>query len=278
MNIKDILNYSLFEADDFNLTVYELAFAILILVITSIIVRVFKKILTRGERNKNFDEARSHTVFQIAKYLLWILAILLALQTIGIKVTILLAGSAALLVGLGLGLQQIFQDIMSGITILFEGTIKVGDIVEIENGSIGRVVEVGIRTSKMESRDNIIMIIPNSRFVNDNVINWSHMEKRTRFFVSVGVAYGSDVDKVTDILLNCAKAQKEIANAPLPFVRFKDFGDSSLDFEVYFWTTQAFQAEDIKSRIRYQINAEFKKQNVQIPFPQRDLHIKSGTI
>lgn len=215
-----------------------------------------------------------HAIYQIIKYFLWVIAIVIILDTLEIKVTILLASSAALLVGLGLGLQQIFQDFVSGIALLFEGTIKVSDIVEIEGGVVGRVREIGIRTSKIETRDNIILIVPNSKFIADNVINWSHLEKKTRFSVKVGVSYGSNVEQVTEVLLNCAREHKEIAKNPSPFVRFADFGESSLNFELFFWSTETFGVENTKSDLRYQIFSEFARNKIQIPFPQRDIHIK----
>ena len=275
MTLNEFLNHIIVATKDFDITVYELLTVLLILFITYIFIRILQRIIHRREKIKLFDPGRSHAILQIIKYILWITAIIVSLQTLGIKLTLLLAGSAAILVGLGLGLQQIFQDIMSGITILFEGTLKVGDIVEIQDDIVGRVIEIGLRTSKIETRDNIIMVVPNSKFVTDIVINWSHLEKRTRFHINVGVAYGSDVEKVTRILIDCADRHEKISRTTKPFVRFKDFGDSSLDFQLYFWTTETFQVENIKSEIRYEINAMFKEQGVQIPFPQRDVHIKS---
>jgi small-conductance mechanosensitive channel len=275
MTLKEFLNYILVETKEFDITVYEVLTVLLILFVTYIFLRILQKIIRRREKIKLFDPGRSHAILQIVKYILWIAAIIISLQTLGIKLTLLLAGSAAILVGLGLGLQQIFQDIMSGITILFEGTLKVGDIVEIQDDIVGRVIEIGLRTSKIETRDNIMMVVPNSKFVTDIVINWSHMEKRTRFHVNVGVAYGSDVEKVTRILLQCADKHEKISRTTKPFVRFKDFGDSSLDFQLYFWTTETFQVENIKSEIRYEIDKLFRQEGVQIPFPQRDVHIKS---
>ena len=276
MNLKEFLESSLIETKDFDITVYEILVILLILIATLFIIRIIRKVFRIRERKKEFDPGRSHAIQQILKYLLWIAAILISLETAGIKLTLLLAGSAALLVGLGLGLQQIFQDIMSGVAILFEGTLKVGDVVEISDDIVGRVVEIGLRTSKIETRDNIIMIIPNSKFVTDIVINWSHMEKKTRFHVDVGVAYGSDVEKVTRVLLQCADEQQNISASPKPFVRFTDFGNSSLDFQLYFWSTETFIVEFIKSDLRYKIDAAFRKNGIHIPFPQRDLHIKSN--
>ena len=277
MTLKDFLESTLIETKDFDITVYEILMILIILIATLLIIRVIRKVFRIRERKKEFDPGRSHAIMQILKYILWITAILVSLETVGIKLTLLLAGSAALLVGLGLGLQQIFQDIMSGVAILFEGTLKVGDVVEIQSNIVGRVVEVGLRTSKIETRDNIIMVVPNSKFVSDIVINWSHVEKKTRFHVNVGVAYGSDVEKVSRVLLQCASDQQKISASPQPFVRFTDFGNSSLDFQLYFWSTETFSVEFIKSDLRYKIDAAFRKNGIHIPYPQRDIHIKTST-
>jgi small-conductance mechanosensitive channel len=276
MTLKEFLESHLIETKDFDITVYEILVILLILIVTIFIIRVIKKVFRIREKRKEFDPGRSHAIQQILKYVLWIIAILVSLETVGIKLTLILAGSAALLVGLGLGLQQIFQDVMSGVAILFEGIIKVGDVVEIKNDIVGRVVEIGLRTSKIETRDNIIMVIPNSKFVTDIVINWSHMEKKTRFHVDVGVAYGSDVEKVTRVLLKCASDQQRISASPQPFVRFIDFGNSSLDFQLFFWSTDTFSVEFIKSALRYKIDAAFRQNGIHIPFPQRDIHIKTN--
>lgn len=274
MSFRDFLDYPLYEKGDVTVSVIHLFEIILILIITYVIIRIIKRIIHKQEIRKRMEPGQLHAIFQIIKYFLWVIAIAIILDTLEIEITILLASSAALLVGLGLGLQQIFQDFVSGIALLFEGTIKVGDIVEIEGGVVGRVREIGLRTSKIETRDNIILIVPNSKFISDNVINWSHLEKKTRFFVKVGVSYGSNVALVTEVLLSCAGEHKKISNEPVPFVRFTDFGESSLDFELYFWSTETFRVENIKSELRYQIFAEFAKNKIQIPFPQRDVHLK----
>jgi small-conductance mechanosensitive channel len=275
MTLREFLEIDLIETEKFNVTVSDVILILMILIVTIFLMRAIKRVFRIRETKKQFDPGRSHAILQIIRYILWITAILLSLQVLKIKLTLLLAGSAALLVGLGLGLQQIFQDVMSGIAILFEGSLKVGDIVEIQNEIVGRVIEIGIRTSKIETRDNIIMVVPNSKFVSDIVINWSHMEKKTRFHIDVGVSYGSDVKLVTSVLLKCAEDHGKVSTSPKPFVRFKDFGNSSLDFQLYFWSTETFQVENIKSEIRYEIDAAFRQNQITIPFPQRDVHIKS---
>ena len=275
MKFKEILEYSLIRTDNLHITVYNLLMVAFILIVTEIIIwtlnRVFKK---RIYPKPNIDIGKSHTIYQLIKYFLWITAILLVLQTIGLKVTFLLAGSAALLIGLGLGLQEIFKDIVSGLILLFERNLKINDVVELED-EVGKVKEIGFRTTKIETRDNIILIIPNSKFIVGNVINWSHIHKRTRFYVQVGVAYGSNVELAEKILLECANDHKEISKTPKPFVRFYDFGSSSLDFQIYFWTDKSFYVENIKSDLRFKIDKKFRENNIQIPFPQRDVHIIS---
>ncbi len=274
MTFKELLDFKIIETDNYSFTVFHLITVIVILIITKFFVALVKKLFSRQESKKGLEIGKSQAIFQITKYIIWITSILLILETVGIKITILLASSAALLVGLGLGLQQLFQDFISGITLLIEGTVKVGDIVETSNGEVGKVDEISLRTSKLRTRDNIILIVPNSALIISTVINWSHMEQTTRFSVRVGVAYGSDVNKVTELLLTCAMRHKEIVKEPEPHVLFKDFGDSSLDFELLFYTNETFRVERIKSELRYAIDKVFRENQITIPFPQRDVYLK----
>jgi len=273
MKFKEIIEFTLIDTKNLHITVYSLLMVFLIFIIAEVLIwtlrRIFKK---RIYPKPNIDIGKSHTIFQLLKYFIWITTILLILQTIGIKVTFLLAGSAALLVGLGLGLQEIFRDIVSGLILLFERNMKINDVVEVDQ-EIGKIKEIGFRTTKIETRDNIIHIIPNSKFITGDVVNWSHIQKLTRFNVDVGVAYGSDVRLVEKVLHDCAISHKKVAKKPIPFVRFTDFGDSSLDFQLFFWTDDSFFVENIKSDLRFEIDKNFREQKIQIPFPQRDVHI-----
>lgn len=273
MVLQDILEFSIIQTENFNLTVYHLFLSIIIIISTYVLLRIIRRILRRFEKRERLDVGTGHAIFQIVKYVLWIIAISLALDTIGIKITFLLAGSAALLVGLGLGLQQIFQDFISGLALIVEGSLKAGDIVQTSEGEVGRVKEINMRTSKIETRDNIILIVPNSKLINEIVINWSHLEKKTRFKVDVGVAYGSDVELVKKVLLECTDSNTSISSNPVPVVRFINFGDSSLQFQLLFWSTNTFRIEDVKSDLRFMIDKAFKENNIRIPFPQRDVHL-----
>lgn len=277
MDIQSILEIKLVAVGDHVLTLYHLIFIAFVFIVTFLALALIKKILYNTADKKKIEVGKKYALFKIIKYFIWVGAISIALDSIGINVTLFVAGSAALLVGIGLGLQQIFLDFVSGIILLFEGSIKVDDIVEIE-GLVGRVNEIGIRTTKITSRDGIVSIIPNSKLVNDKVINWSHTVKSTRFDVMVGVAYGSDVELVKKVLLECAMESEHINKDPEPQVRFEDFGDSSLNFRLLFWTNRIFRVESLKSDLRFLIDKKFRENKVQIPFPQRDIHIVSGSL
>ncbi|MBC8485052.1 MAG: mechanosensitive ion channel [Ignavibacteria bacterium] len=274
MDFKEILEYKIIQIGDYSLILYHVLFVIFVFIVTGLLLWIVKKIIDKLVLKKEHDRGKKHAIYQIVKYFVWVIAIAIALESIGIKLTLLIAGSAALLVGLGLGLQSVFQDFISGIVILVESTIQVNDVIEVE-GFVGRVKEIGLRTSKVVTRDDIVTIIPNSKFTTERVINWSHTKRKTRFHINVGVAYGSDVELVRKVLLECASEHKEVENIPEPFVRFVDFGNSSLDFELFFWSVNNFYVENIKSDLRFLIDKKFRENKIQIPFPQRDIHIRT---
>lgn len=276
MKFNDIINYKILETENLSLTLYQVIVFVLILVFTWLILKLIKKLITRKLRKSGRSSGSKYAVFQILKYFIWIIVLGIALETIGVKFNLLIASSAALLIGLGLGLQQIFNDYVSGILILFEGNLKVNDVVQMEDDIIGKVKEIQLRTSKIETRNDFIIIVPNHKLISDNIINWSHIETRTRFNIKVGVAYGSDTRLVENVLLDCAHDDPDIATKPAPFVRFTDFGNSSLDFELFFWTLKTFRVENIKSKLRFKIDQEFRKNNIRIPFPQTDVHVLQG--
>jgi len=274
MSAQEILNYQLLGLGDYSVKVSSILFVLLVYLMTRLALVLIRKSLYRGRLFRRVQEGQAIAYYQICKYVLIVIAISLVLESFGIKITFLLAGSAALLVGVGLGLQQLFNDLVSGFIILAEHTIKVGDIIEIE-GLVAKVREIGLRTSKIETRSDIIMIIPNSKIVNENVTNWSHNKKEARFSLNVGVAYGSNVDRVAELLKEAANEHKDVNSAKNTTARFRDFGESALIFEVLFWSENLFRIEDVKSDIRMRINRKFLDNQIQIPFPQRDLHLRT---
>lgn len=272
MSIPDI---TIIEFGHFKLSTFQL-FEVLVLLTGSVIVL---KILSKFIKKKSKTEqelGRRYNAFLIIRYVVWVVVISLCLEALGVKVTLLIAGSAALLVGLGMGLQHIFNDLVSGILMLMEGTIQVGNILEID-GTVVRVKEIHLRTSKVVTREGVTIITPNHNFVSENVINWSHDQGQTRFSISIGVAYGSDVKLVTELLIEAMTEHPDVSTfEPFkPFVLFTDFGESALLFEALFYSENIFRVKKIQSDIRYTINQKFSDHKVQIPFPQRDLHIKT---
>ncbi len=276
MRFKDILNYTIYEHGKFNITVDSLFVILTTILITILALAIVRKGFGRYIA-KNETERRSFwSIYLIIKYLIWVVVIVIVLESSGVKVSIILASITALLVGIGFGIQQLFSDISSGIVLLIERNLQINDVIQIEDGTVGKVIHIGLRTSKLKTREDIILVVPNSKFVNDKIINWTQMDYNTRFFVEVGVAYGSDVKLVTDKLLQCALENKSISNSPSPFVRFDDFGESSLNFRLFFWVNESFRVENIKSQLRYVIYDEFRKNNIKIPLPQRDLHFRTN--
>lgn len=273
MTFKEFINYKLVQTDSLSLTIQQVLIFVFILFFTWLILKLIKRLINRRLKKVGKEVGSRYALFQILKYFIWVIVIGIALETIGIRFNLLIASSAALLVGLGFGLQQIFNDYISGLLILLEGNLKVTDVVQMADGMIGRVMEINLRTSKIETRDDFTIIVPNHKLINDNIINWSHLESRTRFHVNVGVAYGSDTLRVEKVLLDCAHSHSDIAATPEPFVRFTDFGNSSLDFQLYFWTSKTFRVESINSKLRFDIDHSFRQNGIRIPFPQRDVHM-----
>lgn len=272
--IKSVFEFKLISINNYSLTGFELVTVLAIFFVTYFLLWLIKKTLFRKRKNSNIDTGNAYAFFQIVKYFVWIISIGLMLDAIGVKLTLFLAGSAALMVGIGLGLQRTFNDILSGVILLFERSIKVDDILEID-GDVVKILEIGLRTSKGLSRDDISIIIPNSLITTSKVINWSHQHTKTRFRIKVGVAYGSDVDLVIKVLKDSAVEHPEIPDKTSINARFVDFGPSSLDFELLFFSQNIFRIENVKSDVRKIINRKFIENAITIPFPQVDLHLKS---
>ena len=272
--IKEILEYELFSYGDYSIKVSRLVTISLILIATYFVLWIIKKALYSKKFNK-VDTGTTYALYQIIKYIVWIIAISITLETIGIKLTIFLAGSAALMVGVGLGLQQTFNDVVSGIILLSERSIKIGDVLDID-GDVVKIQSIGLRTSKALNRDDISIILPNSLITTSKVINWSHQSNKTRFRIDVGVAYGSNVDLVIKILEESGKAYPEISSKDMVEARLINFGSSSLDFQLFFFSKNSFRIEKIKSDIRKIICKKFEENNIVIAFTQLDVHLKSN--
>ena len=277
--VKEVLEFELISLGDYHLSFYNILIVVFIFLIIKIVLRALEKLVKRNVSGKEWiSDSKQHAIFQIGKYIIYMLGFIFAVKSVGFDITPLLIGSSALFVGLGFGLQDAFKDFISGLILLFEGDVVIGDVIEFENGLVAVVKRIKLRTSKVRTRDGIVMLIPNSQLINNRVINWSNSSVLTRFHIAVGVEYGSDVELVEQLLLEVAREDEAVSNRVQSFVKFADFGSSSLDFELYFWSEEVWKIEFIRSRMRFAIDKKFRANNVNIPFPQRDLHIRSSNV
>jgi len=272
-SIKEFLNFGFHFGEGAHRV--DITIGLLLIVVASFIVASFVLKWVRKISTRNMDETdqlKFVSVFKFIKYITYIVVVFSMLSVVGINVTPFLAASAALLVGVGLALQELFQDIIGGILIMVDKSLLVGDIIEVK-GKVGRVLDIKLRTTRAITRDDKIIIIPNHLFISETIFNYTQNHKTTREFIKVGVAYGSDTEKVKNILLASLEEQKGVLKSPKPFVLFEDFGDSALVFSINFYLNDSFIDPKIKSEIRFRIDGLFRENNISIPFPQRDVHI-----
>lgn len=271
--VQEILNWGLHLGEGPNsihVTVGLLLLLSFAFIATSFVLKILRKLFTRKMGQE--DRLKFISIFKFIKYLAYLVVILVTMSAAGIDVTVILTASAALFVGLGLALQELFQDIIAGILIMLDKSLQVGDIVDVD-GKVGKVFEIKLRTTRAITRDDKIVIIPNHKFISNTIYNYTQNHKTTRERVQVGVAYGSDVALVSKLLEEAVLEEKSVLKNPKPFVLFEDFGDSALLFSINFYINDSFSDPRIKSNIRYAIDKKFRQNNVTIPFPQRDVYL-----
>ncbi|WP_345742962.1 mechanosensitive ion channel family protein [Aquimarina algiphila] len=271
--IQDFLSYEIFyfgKDHSIKLTVGLLLFVILIMFITSFLLKIFKRVVTKKLRRE--DKQKFESIFSFSKYFVYLIVIFFTLDSIGFNITAIFAASAALLVGVGLALQTFIQDILSGVFIFMDQTVHVGDIIELD-GKVGRVEEIKLRTTRAVTIDNKVLIIPNHKYLTSVLYNWTQNGSVTRESVTIGVAYGSDTELVKELLTKAALSNSNVLKEPPPLVLFTDFADSSLNFKLIFTINDSFQGAIPKSEIRFEIDRLFREHNINIPFPQREITI-----
>ncbi|WNM18281.1 mechanosensitive ion channel family protein [Flavobacterium capsici] len=266
--MKEFLDYVLIDYDNFTIKVYTL----LQIFIVFIIVRLLLFLIKTGiNKSSKFDVAKKYSVYQLIKYVAYVLTAIAFFHILGFNVSYLLLGSSALLVGLGFGLQNLFSDFISGIILLIDSSVKVGDVIEVD-GLIGQVVQIDFRTTMVITRDDKYIIVPNTDLTKNQLVNWTHAGVLSRFEVKIGVSYNSDVSLVIILLKEATLSHTAVEKSKEPIIRFSDFGDSSLNFTVLFWSSEVFRIENVKSDIRIKIFELFNQNKIEIPFPQRVLH------
>ncbi|HZL08922.1 MAG TPA: mechanosensitive ion channel domain-containing protein [Prolixibacteraceae bacterium] len=275
--LKESWNFELFHLGTSQFTTKTLVLLgislFLLFYISSKIRRLLvKKIFPRYD----LDIGVSQSIATIIRYILVIIGLVIIFQTTGIDLSAIGLLIGALGVGIGFGLQNITNNFISGIIILFERPIKVGDRIEIDKLA-GNIVDISARATTIITNDNIAVIVPNSDFINSRVINWSHNNRRIRLNFPVGVSYNEDPENIRTLLTQVANENPGVLRSPEPYVLFDEFGDSSLNFNLLVWTAEYIDRPKIlKSELYYEIFRIFKEHQVEIPFPQRDIHLKSG--
>lgn len=267
--MKKIIDYTLFQDGGFSIKVIGIIKLIVFIIVVLLVLKLIRKAIYKVEK---IDVAKKYSIYRLIRYLIILVSIIAGLQLFGFNLSVLVAGSAALLVGIGLGLQNLFSDFISGILLLLDSSVKVNDVIEL-NGMVCTVQEINLRTTTVLTRDDKYIILPNSDLTKNQLINWTHNDLASRFEVTVGVDYSSDVAQVMEILKQAVDNQNSVLKEPSPFIRFTDFGDSSLNFSIIFWSEELFRVENIKSEMRIKIFELFKNNNITIPFPQRVVHI-----
>lgn len=268
--LNNILNTSFQLTKEIEISVKNVLLLLFVLLMANLFIKLFQRIITK--KLSQDGKLKFRAVFSYTRWFTYVVIVLITLNAVGVNVTGIFAASAALLIGIGLALQTLFQDIISGIFILIDQSVHAGDIIEIE-GKIGRVEEIKLRTTRAVTIDNKVLVIPNHLYLTNSLYNWTQNGVTTRESVTVGTAYGSDVTLVKKLLTEAALNHKEVIKVPEPTVLFTNFGESSLDFKLVFTVGDSFKAFQVQSDLRFEIDRLFRENNVTIPFPQRDIHI-----
>jgi len=284
ITFRDFLKYKIVDDDAFKLDFFNILVIISVFFAAKISVNVIRLVIAkRLKRRKNYSLATEFVYVQLSKYVIYLFAIIIWFKILGVDLTILLTGSAALLVGLGLGLQDVFKDIISGIVLLFEGNIRVGDIVEVSASStsskntgehmVVKILKINIRTTEIETRDGNILFIPNTRLTQDIIENWSHGSEKSRFKIEVTVNYGANTELIMNLLERAAMSHPCVNKNEQIIVRLAKFGDNGLEFELLFWADQSWDINNYRSEIRLEINRLFQENSIEIPYPKRSVEL-----
>ncbi len=278
--ILEVVNRPFFTVGDTPFSLATLVQLLLVLFLVVFAARVASSALrNRILSRTSLDAGQQYAIARIAGYVLALFGLLIGLSAIGLELTSLTVLIGALGVGVGFGLQNVVNNFVSGLILLFERPFQIGDRVEV-GGTAGRVTEIGARSTTIITNDNIAIVVPNSKFIEDDLINWSLAgDRRVRFKLRVGVSYGSEPREIERLLLGIAASNPEVLKEPAPAVVFLGFGESSLDFELRVWTATLYDRPNaFKSTLYFAIWERFKQQRIEIPFPQRDLHLKGPVV
>ena len=274
--VFDVLNYNLFVLGETRITPFGIVYIVCLIVALFYLSNRLKNVLvTRLLAKTRLDRGAQQAIGTITRYLILFIGLLIIFQTVGIDLTALSVLAGAVGIGIGFGLQNIANNFISGLIILIERPIKVGDRIEVDDVD-GEVISIGARSTTVKTNDSIAIIVPNSKVISENVVNWSFGGEMVRFKIPVGVAYDSDIDFVTEILLSIAADNVDVVDHPPPTVRLIELGPSALQFELRAWSrAKLHRPGQFMSNINYEIVKRFRENGIKMPYPQRELHIRT---
>ena len=279
VSFTDFLNFNLIKSQKFTLSFYHILVLISIFFGAKMLLNFVKLYISKKFREKtSFNPGTEYIYVQIAKYVIYLFAIITSLKALDIDLSLLMTGSLGLFVGLGLGLQDVFKDIFSGVVLLVEGNIRVGDIVEISNGGkteaiVAKILKINVRTTQIETREGNVLIMPNSKLTQEFVENWSHGSELSRFRIVLTIDYNADTELVTRLLKQAALGHPKVRKSHPVDVRLSHFGNNGLELELIFWADQNWDINNYKSDIRFEIDRLFREYKITIPYPQNTVHL-----
>jgi small-conductance mechanosensitive channel len=271
--MKELFSHELFKMGSFSLTLGNLTYAVFILFIAKILeLFLYKLFIKTYVKKRDVDPGRTYAISRIFKYVIYFTASLIILRNFGFQLSAVLLGSAGLLVGVGLGLQHTFTDLLAGFILLVEGNIAIGDIVVID-GMVGVVKNIKLRTTEIKTRDLVFIIVPNSKLIGNNVTNWSHNESPARFFIDVHVNYKEDIDNVERVLLNATLSLPDIVQNPKPQMQLMEFGEYFIKVRLYFFSDELFFMEKVLSDLRRKVLEDLRANKIDIPYPIKEVKV-----
>jgi small-conductance mechanosensitive channel len=266
-----------FQLGDHHFTLASMLQILAVLTVAQVIFWVIRTALRRIFKNSSMEEGTRFMIMRLLRTLIYTLGAIIALETAGVDLQALWFGSAALLVGVGIGLQNFFNDVVSGFVLLFEGGVRVGDELEVD-GMLVRVERIDLRSTRVVTRFGNLIVMPNGLISGQTVRNFTQGDTASLLKVDVNVEYGADLEKVRSILLQAAQSEEGVIRKNQVSVLFTEFEESGQRFSVFFWVEEPWKRLTISSNVRFKISEAFKENGITIPFPQRDLHLRTGSI
>jgi small-conductance mechanosensitive channel len=285
INNKDVtfsqfLDYNFIDTNKLKLSFGNIILVLVIVFLARVAINISRLVIQRRYKKRQEKIAGSeYIVIQVSKYIINVFAFFLILAALDVDTTLFLGGSAALLVGLGLGLQDVFKDMFSGLVLLFERSIQKGDVIEINDGKsseaiIAKVLDIKVRTTQIETRDGNVLIVPNAKLTQEYIENWSHGTTLSRFRIPITVSFGSDTHLVRELLIQAVYNHPHVNRDKEIQVRLNNFSDRGLEMEVTFWADQNWDINIYKSEMRFEIDRLFRENGITIPYPKRDVTMK----